>query len=249
MSTAEPIPPNTNAEQQVQQPRRPRQRHCGHCGVAGHDRRTCPAPEQVERRRLSRERLHAAFLQSRGGANRNRIQQDAQTQQTDNRISYKLFNNNNYDVRIYWSDIGETTVKYLQTLRRFSEKTILAIPTHRFVFIPRLEFNRLDVPHTSDRLDMNSTDKFIVGDYNLIDFENHEINIIKEYTIPKPPLDQWKECGLKSLFLLKELERMGAKKYDNLEPIMDMVQDIKIPEHTEHDKESAGVPSTFTNLT
>ena len=42
---------------------------------------------------------------------------------------------------------------------------------------------------------------------------------------------------------------MGANKYENLEPIMDLVQDIKIPEHTDHDKESAGVPSTFTNIT
>ena len=50
-------------------------------------------------------------------------------------------------------------------------------------------------------------------------------------------LEQWKECGLKSLFLLKELERMGATKYDNLEPLMDMVQDIELPPHTEFDKE------------
>jgi hypothetical protein len=59
----------------------------------------------------------------------------------------------------------------------------------------------------------------------------------------------WKECGLKSLFLLKEIERMGGKKNPNIEPILDMVQDITLPEHTEMDKELAGVPSVFTNLT
>jgi len=88
-----------------------------------------------------------------------------------------------------------------------------------------------------------------VGDFNLEDFEDLTINLIKEYHRPKTDLEQWKECGLKSLFLLKELERMGAKKYDNLEPILDMVQDIKLPEHSEMDKEQAGVPSVFTNIT
>ena len=42
--------------------------------------------------------------------------------------------------------------------------------------------------------------------------------------------------------LLKEHERMGASNNDNLEPFMDMVQDIKVPECSETDKETAGVP-------
>ena len=42
---------------------------------------------------------------------------------------------------------------------------------------------------------------------------------------------------------------MGGKKNPNIEPILDMVQDITLPPHTEMDKELAGVPSVFTNLT
>ena len=39
-------------------------------------------------------------------------------------------------------------------------------------------------------------------------------------------------------------------KYENIEPLIDMFQDIKIPNScTELDKEIAGVPSTLTNIT
>ena len=53
-------------------------------------------------------------------------------------------------------------------------------------------------------------------------------------------------------YLLSQLIRMGANnedKYPNLAPIVDLVQDIKLPEMSEHDKEVAGVPSVFTNMT
>ena len=79
--------------------------------------------------------------------------------------------------------------------------------------------------------------------------DNTNIHVIHEYIPKKAPLEQWKECGLKSLYLLKELERMGAKQYDNLAPIMDMVQDITVPECTEQDKDNAGIPSILTNIT
>jgi siroheme synthase (precorrin-2 oxidase/ferrochelatase) len=85
--------------------------------------------------------------------------------------------------------------------------------------------------------------------YKLNETVDSEIHISCEYTLEKTELEQWKECGLKSLFLLKELERMGARKYDNLEPMIDMIQDIKLPECTELDKEQAGIPSIFTNTT
>ena len=51
------------------------------------------------------------------------------------------------------------------------------------------------------------------------------------------------------MYLLQQLERLGASNNDNLEPIMDLVQDIIIPSHNYMDRENAGVPSEFTNLT
>ena len=70
-----------------------------------------------------------------------------------------------------------------------------------------------------------------------------------EYKPPKSELDQWKECAFKSYYLLNQLIMLGAKKDENLEPILDMVEDIQVPKHTEYDKEYAGVPSTLTNIT
>ena len=62
-------------------------------------------------------------------------------------------------------------------------------------------------------------------------------------------MDQWKEAALKSHYLLKQLERLGANQNPNYEPIMDMIQDINYPDHDEQDKERAGVSSAFTNIT
>ena len=59
----------------------------------------------------------------------------------------------------------------------------------------------------------------------------------------------WKNASLKSMYLLKELIRLGADKNDTYGMILDLIQDIKLPDFTEMDKEIAGVPSTFTNLT
>ena len=61
-------------------------------------------------------------------------------------------------------------------------------------------------------------------------------------------LDNWKEATFKTSFLIKELMRMGAMNNPVYESILDMYQDIQIPEHTEQDKERAGVTSEFTNV-
>ena len=214
-----------------------RVRHCGQCGSTTHDRRSCPDPIQVERRRLRSV--------ARAEQRQQRLQQQAT--RPDNRKTYKIFNNNNYPVYTYWSNIGADNIKFIQYTSEFSDAIIKALPKHRLVFIPATEFRVPPVQGSS--INLSQCNYFIAGDFKLEDFEDLTIHLIKEYQRPKTDLEQWKECGLKSLFLLKELERMGAKKHDNLEPILDMVQDIKLPEHTEMDKEQAGIPSTFTNVT
>ena len=59
---------------------------------------------------------------------------------------------------------------------------------------------------------------------------------------------EWQKCALKSMFLLECIIKLGGKSNENLEPILDMVQDINIPRHTEKEKEDAGVPSLLTNI-
>ena len=232
-----------------------RPRRCRCCGQTGHDRRTCPDPSEVEARGV-RRRASAQLRQQR-------LQQGQQIQQQSNttgggtrprmpvrqitdKTSYQIINNNNYPMYIYWSNIGDNIIKYTHYIGESASTSIRAYPTHRLVFIPIPEISST----TPDKIiNLSTSNYFIAGDFNLCDFEDTPIHVIKEYTKPKTELEQWKECGLKSLFLLKELERMGATKYDNLEPIMDMVQDIELPPHTELDKEMAGVPSAFTNIT
>jgi len=70
-----------------------------------------------------------------------------------------------------------------------------------------------------------------------------------DYSPPKSELEKWKEVGLKSNYLLQQLIKLGGMKYPNLEPILDMVQDIHLPPHTDNDKEIAGIPSGLTNIT
>ena len=46
-------------------------------------------------------------------------------------------------------------------------------------------------------------------------------------------MDQWKECALKSRYLLDQIYTMTGggktrKEFENIEPMLDMVQDIKI---------------------
>lgn len=100
----------------------------------------------------------------------------------------------------------------------------------------------------------NNTNNFYQIDYynhNYPEFEvpqriiyiNHKMEKVKT------ELEKWKECGLKSHFLLNEIIKMGGKQYDNLEPLLDLVEDINLPNHTEYDKELAGIPSQLTNIT
>jgi hypothetical protein len=232
--------------------REQRIRRCGQCRQQGHDRRSCPDPIQVERRRVAAEtRLTArASLRER-------------LTTLDERVNYTVYNDNPYPVHFYWGNERSNSIKYLMYIGPMGMGTCRAKPHHRIVAFPVNEFNYQ--PETTSSILLSECTYFIVADYTLRHFHPSDdiaqgmpdnllrtpsdIHIIKDYVISKTELEQWKECGLKSLFLLKELERMGGKQYGNLEPILDMVQDISLPSHTELDKELAGVPSVFTNLT
>ena len=70
--------------------------------------------------------------------------------------------------------------------------------------------------------------------------------------IIEPDINQWKVAALRMDYMFKEMIKLGAnneKLYENIAPIVDMHQDIHIPEHTEQDKELSGIPSLLTNVT
>ena len=54
---------------------------------------------------------------------------------------------------------------------------------------------------------------------------------------------------MKCDYLIKQLKRLGIDKNENYAMIVDMHQDIVIPQHSERDKEIAGIPSALTNVT
>jgi hypothetical protein len=228
-------------EPRVTEPRVRRQRLCGHCRQPGHDRRRCPDPVMVERRAAEEENRRLRWAA---------VVDTSRYDQEDTRKPYKIHNNNPYSVYLYWSKVGSDTVRFFVWLDDDSGAySFLGLPDHRIIAFPTSEFTFTPIRGTT--LKLSESDYFIAGDYTLGDYDDvgGNFHIIKEYEKPKTELEMWRECGLKSLFLLKEIERMGGKKNPNIEPILDMVQDITLPPHTEMDKELAGVPSVFTNLT
>ena len=226
-----------------------RVRRCRCCGETGHDRRTCPNPVEVERRRQIRitqaeQRDAIRIVMNIANSDTQPTQPTLPPRQIQYiRYRYRIYNEQNYPMNIYWSNIGDNSIQYTHHIEAFGSTTIKAMANHRLVFIPTSE------SLNKQTIDLSNDNYFISGDFNLSEFDNIPIHITKEYKQPKRELDKWKECGLKSLFLLKELDRLGATKYDNLAPIMDMIQDIQLPDHSELDKDIAGVPSAFTNLT
>lgn len=254
----------------VSSSQRPRRIYrCSHCRQEGHNRSTCPQLEsERERARESRRR-----------ENLERTQQLRTHIAPGNILSQppischrpiKIYNNSEYNLSIYWSQynreeptrISMCKFKYLGEVGGYSTTIMKFTNNHRFIAIPYnecpLHLNSLDINDTIT-FDENKLPTIffdcVVKDISIIDPGTQDeqsivvIEGIHDYIPPKTPLEQWKEMAFKSYYLLTELQRMGASSHENLEPMMDMVQDIKIPEHNQFDREFAGVPSSFTNIT
>ena len=96
------------------------------------------------------------------------------------------------------------------------------------------------------------TRKNIVDHFTLVRSKGDGNNLKKR-------LRQWQHsrswarliCEAERMWTLesKELKRLGIEKNDNYAAIVDMQQDITIPQHSERDKDIAGIPSAFTNVT
>ena len=235
---------STTPSTQLTTTRMIRPRLCGYCRQPGHDRRTCPDPEEVRRRVAEAENRR---IQREAARERHREVAREREAHLDTRTTYNIHNMNTYSVYLYWSKVGADKVIYMGLGGESTMFTLKATPRHRIIAIPTSELSF--IPTQGSKFKLSESNYFIVGDFNLAEFTDGNIHIIKQYEKPKTTLELWKECGLKSLFLLKEIERMGGKQYPNIEPMLDMVQDITLPPHTEMDKELAGVPSVFTNLT
>ncbi len=219
--------------------------------------------EDLEER--ARQRVEERARQQEAERARQQVEGRATQQERQQRDSeegcrsIRLQNHNNYTVAVYYRmDVprwdqrrGNSIYKSFRSIDSNGTYGIKIYPNTIIYIIPEAErISYIRRYGDSSWLDTNRYNGHVVGEYVMDTFETNTLDIIShEYEAPKPVLDQWKECALKSLYLLQQLERLGASNNDNLEPIMDMVQDITIPRHTYQDKELAGVPSVMTNVT
>ena len=213
-----------------------RRYRCGHCREEGHNRSTCPG--------LSEQREQA------------RLQRIARRVEPLKRI--EMLNYNEYPVTVLWTNDlvapkESAPLRYLSMIRGFSPSSLRFNKNHRIIIVPFTEAIQ-DIPNNDLQTYLRTNTIPIILDVCVKDIitENSIISIVIDkidYKPPKTELEQWKETAFKATYLLSELEKMGAGKYDNLAPMMDMVQDINIPPHTQHDREAAGVPSVLTNIT
>ena len=193
---------------------------------------------------------------------------------------YTIINNNMYEVVVYWGWDSKHVdppkelhrIKYIGPMK---SSIIKANHNHRITIFPFLEV----VSPNNDSYDNNpgsaykkiydrygsDNGRVKVVDIEMVNYPFLEIEIKMDYSPPKSELDQWKETALKSYYIIDQIVKISGafkpneksqqsvilnKAQDNLEPLYDIVQDIKIPDScTEADKEKAGIPSTLTNIT
>ena len=231
---------------------------CSHCQQPGHTYRTCPTMsdeekkekiKKIEEEKKERETRRNARVASAAAV---RLRQQLQLKHP-----YEVSNTTDLQVVLYWTAAegqGTTILRRFSYVNSHSTNTINCVKDkHRIVGIPFLELCENDSPNAKDVIHCPSPNEIpyqTVVDVTLKELDGTNIIIDCEYNPPKKEIDQWKECALKSKYLLEQLIKLGGMKYENLEPILDMVQDISVPAScSEIDKEMAGVPSALTNIT
>jgi hypothetical protein len=262
-----------NGDLTVTTQRRRRVYRCGHCREEGHNRQTCP--QLSEQRALENQQRSQQIQQTADTINTNRNRARQRVRRTLARShnppspnglkSVRINNNSEHVLAIYWtpdldSPILNTPFRYLAFIDAYSHTFMRFANHHRFISTPLGDLTPRDTMDDSILIINESNPHTIFSDTKVSDIETIDegtpdeqlivfIEGNRDYKPRKTILEQWKEMAFKSYYLLTELDRMGASKNDNLATMMDMVQDITIPTHTQHDKEFAGVPSTLTNIT
>jgi len=172
---------------------------------------------------------------------RNRIENERLENERRNMKRVNIQNLTEQNIHVYWTDIREDAPDYsscrkLFTLSVGGANNLLYVKDTTKIIISKVELNAecyyLDIK-----------------DHILSEIITGETNGRYEVKEDKRELEQWKEAALKCDFLIKQLKRFGIDKNDNYASIVDLHEDIVIPEHSERDKEVAGIPSVFTNVT
>ena len=238
---------------------------CGHCKQLGHNRSTCESFKASEAICSRTKYTDRGTICRCVGWNEDcpcssckkyrdlnlptpeiAVPRAAQKHIRDQYPVVKITNNTNTSVYLY--NNNETHPELLITLSKDDTFTINNDTNEYGPFDKDEDFTNLLV---SDRyLGETVPYRHIPPQYILkfitINYGAHQdIVIVKKVS----DSDKWRTAALKSRFLLIEMERLGAKNNPNLEPIIDLLQDIDFPECDEVAKEQSGIPSQLTNIT
>ena len=167
--------------------------------------------------------------------------------------TYEVINETQHEIAVYWAGNDSDDFSHFTYIPNNSSKEIRCYKEkHQLCFVHVLDI--VSNSHVNDvpkhiKIAKQSSGVNILFRENMKNYSGDIIIIDKPFVPKKSEMDRWKESSLKANFLLQEIIKMGGKSYENLEPMLDMVEDIKIPEHTDYDKELAGIPSNLTNIT
>ncbi len=231
---------------------------CSHCGGSGHNRRTCPEiknkkdivpennddilsilyGEQELRELIIINKIHELeeeklkFYTSLLGIKK----KEFRFINLDKKRKFKIYivnnNKNIIDIEDNLNDIS-----LIGNIEPRSIHSLISFTGYRYVIMDEYSmFDCLDITETME--------------------DTQIINYIIDYDIPsmipslKPnPSNVSLFASLKMNYLIQEMIRMGARNNPNLEPIVDLHQDIQLLDHDSIDLEAAGVPNEFTNIT
>ena len=251
---------------------------CSHCKIVGHTYRKCPTitPEEKIAKKKDIQKKKDELIQRRNAylalINQQQSPPPPPLPPTSsiNISNYDVSNMTDQEMVLYFShgDPNSILVREITQVCYIEPHTVKPIYLKGkhdgfslYVF-PILEVlidaNRLEA-YKKITLSVNPETGNIVCPYSCVlhlkmnDHNNNSIIIDCDYMPKKTELEKWKEFALKSKFLLDQIFTMtgGGKttQYENIEPFLDMIEDINIPECSEFDKEKAGVPSILTNIT
>lgn len=229
---------------------------CSHCKQHGHNYRRCPLLSKEEKDKIFKENKK----KKEEAAQRREIWLQHQRLTRINRQaqmkSYEFINDSNYELTVYWGNPNSNILKQFSFIPNHSATNINCNQNHRICIFHTLQVvDPYSINNPGRPLkEINIASEFFQNNtpvFNNImkDIEGNIIILDKEFKHNKSEIDKWKESSLKANYLLEQIIKLGGKQHDNLEPILDMVEDINIPEHTDYDKELAGIPSKLTNIT
>jgi len=230
---------------------------CSHCGAHGHTYLKCPqlTSEQIKEIKKKKKEEKEAVAQRRAQRQQRNVVHNL-PRVVD--LQFQIINMTDYELVCYYK-IDPTNLKRFLYVPSHSSKPIICKEDTHIAIFPAIELvveNGIDA-HQYVTLENDFTNIF---NKVMADFDGDTIIIDREYKPPKSELEEWKELGLKSHYLLKQIRDMTSQKkdgdfivngkYENIEPFIDMIQDIVVPKTcTEADKEKAGIPSALTNIT